>query len=248
MSSLSNGLKVMEQDQLHVQQWPLLPPARQQPTAPAAAVARRRAEHIEAQARAAARQLLVAAREKANQIQAEAYQAGYEEGFRVGQAEAVGGIRSRVRLTLTELRRLVRQVVEERHRLLAATSSGVLELAAAVSRKILAAEIDDRPERLLPMLQAARRKLQPVNGETVTVYAHPMDLAELGKTEDMKVWPGLKFVADAGLSRGDLLLESQRGRLDLRLETQLRHLLGHLESAPNGTLAPGEADEDDHDR
>lgn len=254
MSSLSDVLKVLDGERLHLQEWPALPAApAAAPILPVANGVRQRAEDIEAEAREKARQLLMAAQAKADHIYAEARNAGYEEGFRAGQAEAVAGVRSRLRLTLTELRRLVAQVVDERHQLLATTSSGVLELATALARKILASEVDGDPERLLPMLAQARAKLQPASGETVTVYGNPADLERLAKTEGTAAWPGTRFVADAGLARGDLILESRRGRLDLRLEAQLQRLVGYLEgslgpeSAPTGYPADGEGGDYDSD-
>lgn len=245
MSSLSEVLKALTPEGLHLKEWPALPRPLPAPPAngngtgkPGAA---RQAEAAMAAAQAEARRLLVAAQAEARRlrsdaqrllaeaqhVRAEAQAAGYREGFATGQAEAAAHVRSRLRATLIHLRQLARDLVEERHQLLAATTRGALDLALVLAREILVDEITASPERLRPMLANAREQLQLDNGQTVKVYAHPDDLEGLAAAAGEEM-PGWEFIADAGLQRGDLILESQRGRLDLRLETQLDRLAGHL--------------------
>lgn len=255
MSSLSEVLKELTPEGLNLKQWPVLP--RPRPVPPGNGNGMGRPGSIPgAEAAAQARQLLAEAREEARRlraeaqglleeakkVRAEAQAAGYREGFQAGEAQAVAKVRTRLRATLVHLRQLARELVEERHQLLAATTRGALDLALAVAREIVTEEITASPDRLASMLAQARARLQLDNGQTVKVYTHPEDLEGLAATDSGDEWPGWEFIADAGLQRGDLILESQRGRLDLRLATQLDRLVGHLTgtAAVDGEEGDGE--------
>jgi len=241
MSWLSDVLKALTPEGLNLKQWPVLPRPPQPPAGngngkggpgpgrgpdPAA-----QARRVLAQAQEEARRMRLEAQRllaEAQKVRAEAQEAGYRKGFQAGEKAGAEQVRTRLRATLIHLRQLAKDLVEERHQLLAATTRGALDLALAVAKEILTEEITASPQRLAGMLAKARAQLQLDNGQTVKVYVHPEDLAGLASAGAEDQWPGWEFIGDPGLQRGDLILESQRGRLDLRLETQLDRLAGHL--------------------
>ncbi|MEX2355548.1 MAG: FliH/SctL family protein [Thermaerobacterales bacterium] len=178
----------------------------------------------------------VSQREMVARIREAAWTAGYQDGYEAGYAKSVRRAQGRLRRALTELQETARNLARERDQLLQSVSEGVLDLAAAISRQILAGEIDQSPERLLPMLVRARAWCE--NDSDLELHLHPDDLERLQADGDdatpavaadvSAAFPDCRFVADRSLNRGDFVVKSNRGTIDLRMDAQIEALLSHL--------------------
>jgi hypothetical protein len=111
--------------------------------------------------------------------------------------------------------------------LAAAAASDALELGIEVARRLIGAELSQRPELLLPVLHEAIAQL----GESRIhiVKMHPDDLKRLQalKGSALGTDPGvakLRLEADRTMSRGDLVVEADHGTVDATVEGRLRRI------------------------
>jgi flagellar biosynthesis/type III secretory pathway protein FliH len=111
-----------------------------------------------------------------------------------------------------------------RDRLLAASEREVVAVAIDVARKVIARELSTDPAAVGGMaasaLGAARVRRQ------VTLRVHPDDAAATrawGGSGPAGV-PGVGIEEDGRLAPGDVVVETEAGRIDARVETQLEAL------------------------
>jgi flagellar biosynthesis/type III secretory pathway protein FliH len=159
-------------------------------------------------ARLEATRLLEAARLDAAALHTSAEAAGFEAGRQAGLASvteaAVAGVAGAARR-------------------LANAEADLVHLAVAIAEKIVRRQLTLTPETVADIaadaLTWARRRHE------VTVRVHPDDVAFV--TERL---PGVKVTEDDALARGGCVVDTEVGRIDGRLESQLaaieRGLLG----------------------
>lgn len=130
--------------------------------------------------------------------------------------------------------RLRHEAVESAEQLIAATQAEVLDLALAVAKRIVQREIERDQEALIGMLAGA---LQRVRGAgEVTVRVSPNGVAVLAQAEETLDRTALGIdsvtaVADPSLGPGDLIVETNNGTVDARVDEQLallRQSLGEV--------------------
>jgi type III secretion protein L len=168
--------------------------------------AEREARCLRTAAEEEARAVLDRARAEADALLAEARARGREEGLASAAAVVV-------------------RAAAERDRLLASAEDDLVDLAFEIARRVLAsaAERGAVAEVAARALEAARTR------EHVTILAHPADLDALRSAEpDLAALlvnaRGLALRPDAGTERGGVVVETEVGRIDARLETQLAAL------------------------
>jgi flagellar assembly protein FliH len=104
--------------------------------------------------------------------------------------------------------------------------SDALEIGFQVARRILEAEVKADPGTVIALAKSAMRRA----GESrkIVVRAHPEDIATLeGAAEAGDLQVGVATVEiqpDPGLARGDVLVDTDFGRVDGRLRTRLDEL------------------------
>lgn len=161
-----------------------------------------------------ARVLVASAEAERDRIRAEAA----EEGHRAGVARAAA---------------LLAAAAAERDRLLASLRREVALLAIDVARKVLGEELSARPEAVEAI---AARALREARGRAaVLLRLHPADAAALrgseGRLGALLLRAPLLVREDAALARGDVVVETEAGRVDAAVETQLAALARALEEA-----------------
>jgi flagellar biosynthesis/type III secretory pathway protein FliH len=130
----------------------------------------------------------------------------------------------------SEAMRQVAHAVEvlrlQAERLAEQARSDALEIGFRVARRILEAELSASPEALFSLVRAALKRA----GESrkVLVRVHPQDaklLAPAMATDGLGVASAtVEVVADASLSPGDCVVDTDFGKVDGRLQTRLDEL------------------------
>lgn len=171
-----------------------------------------RLDEIVKAAQEAAALMITEAESAAKDIREEAAESGYREGF------------SQVVSDLAKVR-------AEREALLQEAELEALELAFALTRRILGHAIEETPE----LIQSVVREVsQSARGRrSLMIRVHPDDLPlvldmkhELAESlEGAAVY----FDDDGTLARGECAIDTEAGRIDGRLETQLQILRDALE-------------------
>jgi type III secretion protein L len=182
------------------------------PRVPAAVVeASERAKAIIASAEEGARRVVAEADAAAKRLRAEAIDAGRHEGL--ARAAAV-----------------LASAAEERERRLAPLAREVAGLALEVARRVLGDALAASPELVVDL---ARRALAEARDrEVVVLRVAPGDLERVRAAEGrlaalLRRAPGLRIREDAALALGDVVVETEAGRVDARVTAQL----GMLERA-----------------
>jgi flagellar assembly protein FliH len=141
-----------------------------------------------------------------------------EEGYAAGHAKGLAEAREQGKARIARLDAICEQAARPLAALDAAVEQELAQLAVAIARRVIGHELATRPEGIVQAVRQAAAAL-PAATRELRVRLHPDDLAlvrELDATE-----PHWQLVADPALARGDCLLESERSRLDARVETRL---------------------------
>jgi len=162
----------------------------------------------------------VAARAAAEQREKDAFERGAKDGeIRTGAAA-----QQEMAATRTTISAAIEKFKAEREAYFKRVEPEVVQLALAISRKILHREAQMDPLLLEGMVHVALEKIGA--GTRVRLCAHPADIqlwgehfSKLGVTQ---VSPEL--VGNPGLKRGECALETEVGSTQISLETQLKEI------------------------
>ena len=145
-----------------------------------------------------------------------------EEGYAAGHAQGLAEARAQGRERIARLESMCAQAARPLDALDAAVEHELAELALLVARRVMAYELATHPEYIVHAVRQAAAAL-PAATRELKVRLHPDDLALLRELDAAE--PYWQLVADATLRRGDCLLQSERSRLDARVETRLAAMI-----------------------
>ncbi|MCL6450701.1 MAG: flagellar assembly protein FliH [Acetobacteraceae bacterium] len=206
-------------------------PAGQAAAAPAVpdpvAVAREEAEALLAAARSQAEQILTEAREQAAQELEKARLQGREEGRR----EVLAPAQAEAAAILEEARAALAEAEEEGRRMIERSKEDLVRVATTVAARIVRRELAIRPETVVGLVAEALAGLK--EDRTARVRAHPGDvvLLESRRAELLRSAPGmesLEFQGDEAMEPGGVMIETEHGQVDARVETQLGNLAASM--------------------
>jgi flagellar biosynthesis/type III secretory pathway protein FliH len=174
----------------------------------------RRVREMVATAEAHARRIVADAEAERGRVFAEAVEAGRAEGHARAAA-------------------LLASAAAQRERTLAGLQREIVRLAIEVARKVLASELAERPEAVAELaataLAAARDRRE------ATLRVNPADAAALRNAEGrLATLVGRAQFAireDPAIERGGAVVDTEVGRLDAGIDTQLTALARALEEA-----------------
>ena len=141
-----------------------------------------------------------------------------DEGYAAGRAEGIADAAREQRAVVARLESLLESAARPLAALDDATEQELARLAVVIARRVLAHELSTAPELIVQTVQQAARALPSATRE-LRVRVHPDDLAVL--REHAVAEEHWQLLPDPALARGDCLLESERSRLDARVETRL---------------------------
>jgi flagellar assembly protein FliH len=145
-----------------------------------------------------------------------------DEGYAAGHAQGLAEARAQGRERVARLEAICTQAARPLDALDAAVEQELAQLALLVARRVIAHELATRPELIVQAVRQAAAAL-PAATRELKVRLHPDDLALLRELDAAE--PHWQLVADATLARGDCLLQSERSRLDARVETRLAAMI-----------------------
>jgi len=151
--------------------------------------------------------------------------------------------RSSVAASVEQLQRVATALAAARAALLREAAEQVVGLAADLGRRIVRRELSVDPAAAVPLVRELL--LRVAAAERVVVKVCPRDLRAcreiLGGSTELS--ESARLIADPGLSPGDCLVETERGRLDARIATQL----DRMEAALGVQRKPDETADDSGD-
>jgi Flagellar biosynthesis/type III secretory pathway protein len=197
------------------------------------AVERRMAELAEAEA------ALEREREQARALgHQQGYEAGYREGFKKGHAEGVAALGA----LLADARSMLEEARLAKDRLLEQAEEEIVQLAVAIAEKLVRQSLAHDDKAVLSILKEMLKKAE---GSATARVKVPPDVFERIQEEwrflaayvqgDCR----LEFLPDESLSRGDVIVETDWGMIDGRVQSRWQRIMHGLDLV-------GQSDDDGH--
>jgi flagellar assembly protein FliH len=170
--------------------------------------------------------------ERVATMERDAFAKGYAEGERAGVQAAA----TRTDAMLRRLAETIEELVSLRGEIVRKSERQTVQLVLAIAERIVQREITLDRSLLIGMARAALDRL----GEhgTATIRLNPADLAAIGDGTDLS-GTGVQVTADAVVSRGGCLVQSDFGFMDVSPDAQFRELARVL--LTNADASPGDA-------
>jgi len=189
-----------------------------------------------------ARQVLTKARQEAACLKETAAKEGWaqgsakgrEEGFRRGMEEVGAQVRAEFDAALGHTAQVLQAIDTLYRETFKNMEAELVKLALTVAERVLFQEASVSPKAVSAALEAALSRLDQAH--RVVLRVHPDDLASLQSVQaDFKDrLSGLTKIAfepDASLRRGDLIVESEAGRIDSTLKRRLAAVTADIDLA-----------------
>ena len=169
------------------------------------------------------------AAELAAQLRA-ARQAGYQDGYRDGLVALDGFKQSFAMQTTTQIGALLKSLGDELSGLQQDMARTLAVSATHLARRIVRAELESRPELVALVAQEAIDTLL-LSARHITLRVHPDDHPLVAQgAADVLAARGARLLADASMTRGSVLVESDIGVIDATLEARWRRAAASLGS------------------
>ncbi len=169
------------------------------------------------------------AKQKAAEIEREAYEKGLQEGRKTGEIMAD----QQLQAVLTLYHHSISQLDRVREIMLDRLQLDIFDLILHTSEKIVKTELNTHPQVILSMVKAAIQTLK--ERKDLILFLHQEDhqyLVSLSVSEKQS-WLGtqINLEIDPSLNRGSFRIETAAGELDAHIETQLQQLRDQLNQA-----------------
>ena len=148
------------------------------------------------------------AKKKAEHIEREAYEQGFNQGQKDGREVGERSLDQQVQ----QFKSLVEALTRDREELYRQREEELLDLVLLISRKIVARELKLQPEAIQEILAGGFRVL--ADAEDIKVRISPQD-HEMLQWAPQETWPrGVELVADGTIHPGGFLMETATGDID----------------------------------
>lgn len=184
-------------------------------------------EEILSQAKSEAENLIAATQAELANIE----QAAYDKGFERGKQEATEQVNLELSKIIQEANHLLESIKKEREEALQDEEERIYSIVTLISRKLLEKDLSISKDLSIGFIKKAINQLD--HRTRVRAWVNPEAADKLNEIKTMLIdqTPGLENLTidtDAKLNFGDIILESNHQRIDLRLETQFQELLSEI--------------------
>lgn len=156
---------------------------------------------------------------RAQEVEREAHNKGFESGRDEGTRQGLEEVRS----AAEQLAAVCAEMGELRKKLLRDYRDWLITSSLEIAKQIIQRELKLQPEALLKIIEDVLDQAE--DQHALTFHLHPEDLKRLQQHTDLnRLSAGgkaVEFRADSGLSRGGCRLESEVQRFDCSLEARL---------------------------
>lgn len=159
---------------------------------------------------------------------------GHEEGLEQGRIQGQTEVRESFGVDVEHARKVLQEIDNLYKTILESNEAVLVKLAMNIAERVIMQELKTSPDIIKSVFKAAMEKLQQMH--EVTFKINPEDLEILESAEsDMKSELGgltnITFVKDASLARGDLVVETEAGRIDGTLKKRLESVISAVDEA-----------------
>jgi flagellar assembly protein FliH len=170
-----------------------------------------------------------------------ARQAGYQEGYRDGLVALDSFKQSFAQQTTAQVGQLLQSFDEQLNQLDGHIAKTLAHTAVQLARQVLRSELQTRPELVAKVASEAVSAVM-LSARHISVQVHPLDLPLVSQgAEEALSARGARLAANTNIERGGVLVQSDVGSIDARLDVRWRQAAAVL-----GSLLPlQESPEDD---
>jgi len=168
------------------------------------------------------------------ELQAEALRAarqgGYHDGYRDGIAALESFKQSFASQATAQVGALMQSYGDQMDLLQQAMASALADAATALARQVVRGELAANPQQVAMVAREALETLL-LSARHVTVRVHPDDQPLVAQgAEEVLAARGARLLADAGVTRGGCIVESDIGIIDASIESRWRRAAAALGS------------------
>jgi flagellar assembly protein FliH len=170
----------------------------------------------------------------AEELQAEALRAarqgGYHDGYRDGLAALDSFKQSFAQQATAQMGALMQSYAGQMDALQQAMASAMADAAVSLARQVVRGELAANPQQVAAVAQEAIEALL-LSARHVTVRVHPDDQPLVAQgAQEVLAARGARLVADAEITRGGCVVESDIGIVDASIESRWRRAAAALGS------------------
>ncbi len=149
-----------------------------------------------------------------------ARQAGYHDGYRDGMSALDGFKKSHADQANDQVTRFVQNLDAEFDALHDQLATAVARVAVQLARQVLRSELEIAPRHVVTVAAEAVEAVL-LSARHITVHLHPQDLplVAAGAQEVLQA-RGARLLANPGIARGGVRVESDAGAIDARVATR----------------------------
>ena len=151
-------------------------------------------------------------------------EAAYSEGFEKGKESEKESEKKILISIVDELRGAFAELEEFKKSVCLNAEKAAVKLSLCIAEKVLHAEIEKNDNSIIKIIKESFKKI--MGNETIKIKINPYDLSYIQSAESLKIdnilaKSSVNFEADAEISRGGCVLETDSGEIDARIESQL---------------------------
>jgi flagellar assembly protein FliH len=160
-----------------------------------------------------------------------ARQAGYQDGYRDGLAALESFKQHFAAQAMAQVGALVESFDAQTRTLDACVADTLARCAVQLARQVVRSELATRPGLVVQVAQDALAAVT-LAARHVTLRVHPADLPLVAEgAEEALRARGARLVADEGIERGGLVVDSEAGAIDARIATRWAQAAAELSAA-----------------
>lgn len=197
--------------------------------------AKQQAESIIKQAQSDASAMIEKAKQAAVGIlegaRTEGLQSGHDEGFKQGLEKGLEQFKQTTKHSLENLSQIIEEVILQREKIIKNTEKDIVDMAFAIAEKVIDAEIQGDNDAVASSVKKALGKV--VSDSRIKLKIAPQDYEAIKDNIDViagksGVSCAIDVVADSNISPGGCLVDTDAGRIDVRISAQLEELRNSL--------------------
>jgi flagellar assembly protein FliH len=162
----------------------------------------------------------------------EGWDKGHEEGLSQGLKEGLQDGEKEFEGKISEVVKILKSLTDIYQELERNNEAQLIKLALTVSERVILHEVSVSPECISLAFKEALKQLDGTHKATIKINPEDLSLLESSKEEfsnQISELAKISFEVDPEISRGDLLVETEAGRVDASLKRRFNNLCSAID-------------------
>lgn len=158
----------------------------------------------------------------------------YEEGFASGEKAGLREGEEKASILIERLSNIIKEITEFRDGLIKETENQIVDLSAAIARKIVSDEVTINPEIIVSIVRCALKKIQPKG--TITIKIHPalQELFSRNHASLIGIHEDIIFDTNEKIPFTGPLVVGQNEEIETDLDLMVANVVEQIKGKENG--------------